>query len=114
MFISVIFVLFVSCAENPSRFEEFSLSWNLWQVPANLGQGNPDAGAETPSKTHAHLFAKGASLCASLAMVAQRDIHRTFCAILPYYCPGRLVVSADYVGIEKSLSRGQDTSERAS
>ena len=33
-------------------------------------------------QTHAHLFAKGASLRASIAMVAQRDIHRTFCAIL--------------------------------
>ena len=65
-------------------------------------------------KTLAHLFAEGASLCASLATVAQRDIHRTFCAILPYCCPGRLAVSADYVGIEKSLSRGQDTAERAS
>ena len=65
-------------------------------------------------KTHAHLFAKGASLRASIAMVAQRDVHRTFCAMSPYCCPGRLAVSADYVGIEKSLSRGQDTAERAS
>ena len=65
-------------------------------------------------KTHTHLFAKAASLCASIAMVAQRDVHRTFCTMLPHCCPGRLVASADYVRIKKSLSHGQDAAERAS